>query len=480
MMAAATTCADDGVRDRLPLPRFARPVGILGLARTGAAARAALLAAGNRVRVHDDRAVVLKDLPTAERLALAAIAELDRLLVSPGVPVRGEATHPFVQAARAAHVPVIGDLDLFAQAAERLPAHHVIGITGTNGKSTTTALIAHLVTTAGRPSVAAGNIGRPILALAPLAAGGVYVFELSSFQLDLVGDEAALDVAVLLNITPDHLDRHGEMASYVAAKRRIVDLARRRAGRIVLSLESAVTRRLQDELTGADVLAVGIASRRPVAVAVTEEGRLVDHAFEGGREIGALAPLARLQGRHNWENAAAAYTAARLVGLDADQAWTGLTTFPGLAHRQELVARIAGVSFVNDSKATNLEAAARALAAFHRVHWLAGGRAKSADFAPVRPYLGHVRAAWLFGECAPLFAAALDDDVPTRRYETLAEAVEAATAAAEPGDVVLLSPGAASFDRYRDFEERGEDFRRLVEERAARRQKTKSEEGRES
>ncbi len=482
MMAAAATCADEGLRDRLPLPRFARPVGILGLARTGAAARAALRAAGNRVLVHDDRAEVLADIPVAERLQPAAVGGLDRLLVSPGVPLRGPAAHPLVRAARAAHVPIIGDLDLFAQAAEQLRAHHLVGITGTNGKSTTTALLAHVVAAAGRPSVAAGNIGRPILSLAPLAAGGVYVFELSSFQLDLAGEEAALDVAALLNITPDHLDRHGDMAAYVAAKRRIVDLARRRTGHVVLSLESAVTRRLHDDLAGADVLAVGIAPMRPVAVAVTEEGRLVDHAFEGGREIGDLAPLVRLRGRHNWENAAAAYALARLVGLDADEAWGGLTSFPGLAHRQELVAEIAGVSFINDSKATNLEAAARALAAFRRIHWLAGGRAKSADLAPVQPYLSHVRAAWLFGECAPLFADALGGQLPTRECGSLAEALEAAAAAAEPGDVVLLSPGAASFDRYRDFAERGEDFRRLVHERAARQeeQEEKSRGGRES
>ncbi|RMF75645.1 MAG: UDP-N-acetylmuramoyl-L-alanine--D-glutamate ligase, partial [Alphaproteobacteria bacterium] len=357
MMAAAVKCADNGSREWLPLPRFARPIGIVGLARTGAAARAALLAAGNRLLVHDDRAEAMRNIPPGERLQPRAVAGLDRLLVSPGVPIHGRSTHPLVAAARAAGVPIIGDLDLFCLATSRLPAHHLVGITGTNGKSTTTALLAHIVATAGRASVAAGNIGRPILALEPLRPGGVYVFELSSFQLDLTGREAALDVAVLLNITPDHLDRHGDMSAYVAAKRRIVDLARRRRGRIVLSLESAVTRHLHEELAGEDVLAIGIASDRPVAVAVTQEGRLLDHAFEGGREIGTLAPLLRLQGRHNWENAAAAYAAARLVGLSAEQAWAGLVSFPGLAHRQELVARIAGVAFVNDSKATNLEAA---------------------------------------------------------------------------------------------------------------------------
>ncbi len=480
MMTAAMTCADDGLARPLPLPRLARPVGILGLARTGAAARAALLAAGNRVLVHDDRADVLTEIPETERLRRESIIDLDRLLVSPGVPIHGAATHALVRAARAVSVPIVGDLDLFALAARRLPAHHLIGITGTNGKSTTTALVAHLITAAGRPSVAAGNIGRPILSLAPLAAGGVYVFELSSFQLDLAGDDAALDVAALLNITPDHLDRHGTMEAYVAAKRRILDFARRRGGHIVLSLESAVTRRLHDELTGDDVLAVGITPDRPVAVAVTENGRLLDHAFEGGGEIGDLALLDRLRGRHNWENAAVAYAAARLVGLSAEQAWAGLTTFPGLAHRQELVARIGGVSFVNDSKATNLEAAARALAAFRRVHWLAGGRAKSADFTPVGPYLDHVRAAWLFGECAPLFAEALGARLPSRQFASLAEALAAAVAEAEPGDVVLLSPGAASFDRYRDFAERGEDFRRLVRELAVRRKQEESGGGRES
>ncbi|GIX16868.1 MAG: UDP-N-acetylmuramoylalanine--D-glutamate ligase [Rhodothalassiaceae bacterium] len=462
MMAAVAEGPEEMAAGGLPLPHFARPVGILGLARTGRAARAALLAVGNRVLVHDDRAEALADIPGDERLAEEAVAGLARLLVSPGVPITGPNAHPLAVRAREAGVPIIGDLDLFTLAEPGLAAHRTVGITGTNGKSTTTALVAHVVEAAGRPAAAAGNIGRPILSLAPLEAGGVYVFELSSFQLDLAGPDAALDVGVLLNITPDHLDRHGGMAAYVAAKRRIADLARRRGGRIVLSLESAVTRTLAEELAGSDLITIAVAPDRPVAVEVTVEGRLVDHAFEAGRIVGDLSRLVRLRGRHNWENAAAAYAAARLVGLSVEEAFAGIESFPGLAHRQELVAEIAGVTFVNDSKATNLDAAARALAAFQRIHWLAGGRAKSTDLTALEPLLGQVRAAWLFGECAGDFAAALAGRVPCRRFAKLKEAVEAAAAAAEAGEVVLLSPGAASFDQYRDFEERGEDFRRIV------------------
>ncbi|RMF13493.1 MAG: UDP-N-acetylmuramoyl-L-alanine--D-glutamate ligase [Alphaproteobacteria bacterium] len=447
----------------IPMPHFERPIGILGLARTGRAALAALLAAGNEVLVHDDR---VSCGPTDAGAPLAPALEADRplagIVVSPGVPIEGARAHPLVRLARKRGVALFGDLDLFARARTGLATHLAIGITGTNGKSTTSALLAHLLAAADRPVALGGNIGVPICSLDPLGEGGVYVFELSSYQLALSDPATRLDIGVVLNITPDHLERHGTMDAYLAAKARLLEMSAAAGGKAVVSLESEASRALARRFAGEHVVPVAVGSRAAGGVWTDEEGRLVDERFEAGRIVASLGGLERLRGDHNRENAAAAYATARLAGLDAEAAVSGLATFPGLAHRQEWLGTLGNVTFVNDSKATNIEAAARALAAFEGIHWLAGGRAKSLDVAAAEPFLGHVRAAWLFGECARELAARLAERIPVRVFATLEEATRAAAAAAGPGETVLLSPGAASFDAYRDFEERGEDFRRTV------------------
>ncbi len=408
---------------------------VYGLARTGKAVIAALVASGADVIAWDDKpearagcAVPLVDLHSADLAGLAA------LVVSPGVPLR---THPLTQRAAAAGVPIIGDIELFAQARAELPAHRVVGITGTNGKSTTTALIHHLLDHAGVPARLGGNIGLPIMAQDPLPAGGVYVLELSSYQLDLTFS-LDCDVAVLLNITPDHLDRHGDMTGYASAKERLFTLQRPGQTAVIAT---------EDDYTRA------IAARVPA--------RLVAVATA---DIGAeQAGWPSLQGPHNAQNAAAAIAAVRALGLSDAAIAAGLASYPGLAHRMECVRELGGVLFVNDSKATNPTSTAPALAAFPRIHWIAGGLAKTAELDACLPQLGHVAAAYLIGEAAPVFAQILASHVPVVRAGTLDAAVRAAAAAAQPGDTVLLSPACASFDQFSDFEARGRAFVSLVE-----------------
>lgn len=411
-----------------------RSWGVYGLARSGRACVAALTASGGDVLAWDDSAaaraaagVALTDLNHADLEALEA------LVTSPGVPH----SVPLLVRARDAGCPVIGDIELFAQARAELPPHRVVGITGTNGKSTTTALIHHIVASAGVPARLGGNIGLPILGQDPLPAGGVYVLELSSFQIDLT-QSLDCDVAVLLNITPDHLDRHGTMDAYAAAKARLFDM--QSPGRVaVIATEDDYTR----------------------AIAARTNGRLV--AVAAAEAAAGQPGWPALQGPHNAQNAAAAIAACRALGLAEDAIAAGLASYPGLPHRMERVRTRAGVLYVNDSKATNPTSTAPALAAFPAIHWIAGGLAKTGELDAALPHLGNVRAAYLIGEAAPLFGRLLDGKLPVVQAGTLAAAVAAAAAAARPGEVVLLSPACASFDQFKDYEARGEAFRAAVE-----------------
>jgi UDP-N-acetylmuramoylalanine--D-glutamate ligase len=407
--------------------------GVFGLARSGAATVAALRASGAHTLNWDDgaaaRAAFAGDLTD---LHARDLGQLDALVVSPGVPH----TAPLFQKALAAGVPVIGDIELFAQARPGLPPHRVVGITGTNGKSTVTALVHHLLVSAGRVATTGGNIGLPILAQEPLAAGGVYVLELSSYQLELTFG-LACDVAILLNITPDHLERHGSMAAYAAAKARLFAMQAPGAAAIVGAHAEA-----QFQLLAA--------AADPVVTIIEDI------------DAGNQADWPALQGPHNLQNARAAVAACRALGLTDAEIAAGLKTYAGLPHRMERVATKAGVLFVNDSKATNPESAAPALAAFPRTHWIAGGKAKGTDLDAVLPHLGKVIAAYLIGEAAPVFAPILAPHLPVSLAGTLDRAVAAAAAAAQPGDTVLLSPACASFDQFRDFEARGDAFRELV------------------
>ncbi|MBU6165163.1 MAG: UDP-N-acetylmuramoyl-L-alanine--D-glutamate ligase [Alphaproteobacteria bacterium] len=419
-------------------PAFARQRwGVLGLARTGRAVAAALAASGGTVAGWDDgdaaRAAFdgpLLDLNSADLSGFAGI------IVSPGVPH----TAPIFAHAAAHGVPVMGDTELFARALPHLPPCRVVGITGTNGKSTTTALLHHLLATAGVPAAMGGNIGLPIMAQDPLPAGGVWVLELSSYQLDIT-HSLACDIAILTNITPDHLERHGSMAGYAAAKARLFAMQKPGATAIVGRAAQAQYR-----------VAAG-----PAAVQAIEDVVLP----------GDQAGWPSLQGPHNLENARAAVAAARALGLDDAGIARGLASYQALAHRMEPVGERRGLLWVNDSKATNPDSTAPALAAFNRIHWIAGGRPKldaagRADLAAVLPNLGHVAHAWLIGEAAAAFAAQLAGRVPATMAGTLDAAVAGILATAEAGDVVLFSPAAASFDQYRDFEARGAAFRAVV------------------
>ncbi len=373
-----------------------------------------------------------KDLILADPLTLD-LATFDAVVVSPGVPLN---THPLAERARAAGTPIIGDIELFAQARAELPDHRVVGITGTNGKSTVTALVDHLCRTAGVPSLAAGNIGEPILTTDPLPVGGVYVLELSSYQIDLTTG-LDCDVAVLLNVTPDHLDRYPDFDAYAAAKARL--FAMQSPGHIaVIALSDATS----------------------VAIAEGVRGKL--------RRVapGVCLDQSRwpaLGGPHNAVNALCAIEVARALGLPEAAIDAGLESFGGLPHRLERVRTCDGVLYVNDSKATNPEAAAPALAALDRIHWIVGGQAKRPDLDPCRARFGHVLRAYTIGEAGALFADLLEGEVPVSRSGTLDAAVAEAAERAIGGETVLLSPACASFDQFADFAERGERFRQLVE-----------------
>jgi len=409
---------------------------VLGLARSGLATVRALVASGAHVTAWDAkeeaRAQAPSEVTLADPLAID-LAGFDGMVVSPGVSIN---RHPIADHARKAGVPIIGDIELFALARAELPAHRVVGITGTNGKSTTTALIHHILETAGIPSRLGGNIGLPILSQEALPEGGVYVLELSSYQIDLTRS-LACDVAVLTNITPDHLDRYDGFADYAAAKERL------------FTLQHA------DQTA---VIATGDDPSRMIASRVAH--RLVRVS---AHDIADQTLWPSLQGPHNAQNVACAKAVARALGVDDEAIEAGLRSYPGLAHRMERVRERAGVLFVNDSKATNPTSTAPALAAYPVVHWILGGQAKADDLDACAPHFGHVKAAYTIGEAASMFAALLKPHVVVTQVDTLNAAVEAAARAALPGETVLLSPACASFDQFRDFEARGDAFRALVE-----------------
>jgi UDP-N-acetylmuramoylalanine--D-glutamate ligase len=448
----------------LPPGRYA----VLGLGLSGAATCRALLAAGHPVAAWDDNEAVRAPLE-ADGVPIADLGRADfsgfrALVLSPGIPHTFPAPHPVVARARAAGVRVIGDGELLACAC---PEATFVGITGTNGKSTTTALLGHILAAAGHRVEVGGNLGTPMLALAPLAADGVYVLEMSSYQLELT-PSLVFNFSTLLNISPDHLNRHGGLDGYVDAKRLILRGNRPRAA-AVIGVDDALSRRIADDvaIAGSRRL-LRISANRAVENGVfAKDGILIDAIDGTPRPVADLALASALPGRHNAQNAAAAYANARLLGVPAEVAVAAILSFPGLPHRQERIAEINGVTYVNDSKATNADAAIRALACYRPIYWIVGGRPKEDGLAGVEPFLERVRAAFLIGEAEEAFARALDGKVTIHRCGTLSRAVAAARAAAEaealPGAVVLLSPACASFDQFRNFEERGEAFRALVE-----------------
>ncbi len=441
-------------------------VAVLGLGKSGLAAAHALARSGAEVLAWDDdagrRDAAAGDGIRFTDLAAADFADIPTLVLSPGIPHTHPAPHPVAERARHAGSDIICDVELLLRAARDA---RTIAITGTNGKSTTTALVGHLLDDGTRPVAIGGNLGTPAIALAPLGTDGIYVLELSSYQLELISP-AAFDVAVLLNISPDHLDRHGGMDGYIAAKTRI--FAGQKPGQTaVIGTDDAPSLDICERLAaGGDRIVVPISATEPRDGGVyVQNGWLIDaRSGEPVRRF-EMARAETLPGSHNGQNAAAAFAAASaLTGGDALA--SRIAGFPGLAHRLELIAAIDGIRYVNDSKATNAAAAARALASYDTIYWIAGGRAKEGGIASLTGYFDRIRHAFLIGEAADAFAATLDGRVATTLSGTLDAAVAAAAeqvrADGASNAVVLLSPACASFDQFSDFEARGDAFRRAV------------------
>jgi UDP-N-acetylmuramoylalanine--D-glutamate ligase len=444
---------------RFPANLFAgRRYAVVGLGRAGIATLRALTALGAIVTGWDD-APFAREAAEREGFIISdptpEIGDLDALILSPGIPHLLPVPHRIAAAARAAGRPILTDAELLFQAVRRAGSQaKFVGITGTNGKSTTTALLAHILTQAGRPCAAGANLGPAALSLPLLGDGGVYVLEMSSYMLERLAT-LRFDAAAMLNLSPDHLDRHGDMAGYIAAKRQI--FARQLAGdTAVLGIDDADT--------------VAMAATVPHAVRISGHSP-ADFWCDGtllGDAAGVIVDMIQapaLPGPHNAQNAAAAAALALAVGVARDKIAAGIVSFPGLAHRQELVATLEGVRYVNDSKATNADAAARALACYEHLVWIAGGIAKSGGIESLAGFFPRVRKALLIGRDGNAFASILArHGVPHEVVDTLDRAVPAARLAARETDapVVLLSPACASFDQFSGFEARGNRFRELV------------------
>ncbi|HLN24028.1 MAG TPA: UDP-N-acetylmuramoyl-L-alanine--D-glutamate ligase [Patescibacteria group bacterium] len=444
-----------------------KTVAVMGLGKSGTSAATVLQNSGATVWAWDDKAET-RDAAAAAGLTIvdlttADLTEVALVLWSPGIPHTHPQPHPVATRARALGKKLVCDIELLALAC---PSAHFIGITGTNGKSTTTTLIGHILTKAGRKVAIGGNLGIPALDLPPLGTDGTYVLELSSYQLELI-DQAAFDVALLLNITPDHLGRHGGMDGYIAAKAGL--FGRLRPGGIaVIGIDDAPSRSVIEHLRNASgEYAIAISTETQVMGGVCAvEGILVDDCDGQATPIINLRGIASLPGRHNWQNACAAYAAARASDVDIEAICKGLSTYPGLAHRQELVGVIDGVRYVNDSKATNADACEKAMVCYDDIYWIIGGQPKEGGIASLDYLYPRIRRAFLIGDATEDFAASLQGKAPFERCGTLdvavARARETAVAERRPGAVVLLSPACASWDQFKSFEHRGDVFRALV------------------
>lgn len=449
-----------------------RIVAVFGLGQSGMAAARALSESGALVLAWDD-SDERRTRAVEAGLVLANFYarewhDVSMLVLSPGVPLTHPDPHAIVKLARASGVQIIGDIELFQRAlsASRAPARFV-AVTGTNGKSTTTALIGHMIRCCGQVAAVGGNIGKSVLELEAPRANMVYAIEVSSYQIDLA-PSLAPDIGILLNITPDHIDRHGSFDHYSEVKARL--FSHLKAGdTAIIGVDDAPSMDICTRISAARAskvvpVSVGKALGRGVYAI---DGVLYDSLDAQTVRVGDLKPLKRLAGAHNWQNAAAAYAAGRALGYVRDQILASFESFSGLAHRMEIVAEWGGVTFVNDSKATNADAASKALGAFDNIYWIAGGRAKEGGIASLEAFFPRVRCAYLIGEAAAEFSHTLEGKVAYRQCKTLDAAIAQAQHDAmdashfDPG-VVLLSPACASFDQFENFEQRGDAFRRTV------------------
>lgn len=446
-----------------------KKVAVFGLGLTGVGTAKALAAGGAEVFAWDDTdasrkaaqaaGVTIADLRKADWSSFAAF------ILAPGVPLTHPEPHWTVQAAQAAGVEIIGDTELFCRQRRAVGSRSKIAaITGTNGKSTTTALAAHLLEAAGRRVAMGGNIGKAILELEPFADDVNYVIEYSSYQIDLTPTFDAT-AACLLNITPDHIDRHGTLEHYAEVKARIFD----RMGAddtAIVSVDDEICAGIAANYKGAARVR-RISCREPVADGVyAKDATLIEVVNGEAQPPVSIAGIGNLRGVHNWQNAAAAYALTRALGLTREEIADGMKTFPGLAHRMEEVGRLGGILFINDSKATNADATEKALASFENIYWILGGLSKAGGIAGLERFYPRIRRAYLIGQAAPDFARHLGDDLPHEMCGTLDVAVKSATrdalAAGEKEAVVLLSPACASFGQFPNFGARGDMFRDLA------------------
>jgi UDP-N-acetylmuramoylalanine--D-glutamate ligase len=496
-------------------PRFKdKTVFILGLGKSGCSTARALYQAGANVLVWDDQEKTRK-ARAAEGIPLANLdalkwKEVDYFVLSPGIPHRYPAPHPLAAQAQEAGLSPINDLELLYQSQ---PQACYMGITGTNGKSTTTSLIAHILKEVGKPVEVGGNLGIPVMDLKPLPPEGTYVLEVSSYQLE-TAPSLHFNISILLNITPDHLDRHGGFEGYVQSKRLLFQNATVQ-DTLVISVDDEPCRKIYEELkASSQVQLIPISVERVLSEGIyvkdgllyeTQIGKLDKHTHstchprEGGDpkqssgsdqyvmdsrfrgndniindvekdSIFDLNSLEHLRGKHNWQNVAAAYGALRVRGLEPQQVMPGITSFPGLAHRQEIIALHKNVLFVNDSKATNAEAVEKVFNSYPEasIYWLLGGRSKEGGIASLTPYFSKIQHGFIFGEATDLFAETLKGHVPYTLCASLEEAVYKAAALAfkekKDSPMVLLSPACASFDQFKDFEARGHAFCQAVQD----------------
>ncbi|WP_026619084.1 UDP-N-acetylmuramoylalanine--D-glutamate ligase [Ensifer sp. WSM1721] len=448
----------------IPVTTFkGKKVGLFGLGGSGLATAQALVAGGADVTAWDDNPDSVAKA-TAAGIATADLRHVDwdgfaAFVLSPGVPLTHPKPHWSVDLARQASVEIVGDIELFVRERRaHAPDCPFVAITGTNGKSTTTALIAHILKTTGRDTQLGGNIGTAVLTLDPPKAGRFYVVECSSYQIDLA---PTLDptAGILLNLTPDHLDRHGTMQHYADIKERLVAGSRT----AVVGVDDSYSSLIADRVERAGTKVVRISRRHPLTEGIYAEGSLLMRA-QGGTSspFTDLSGIQTLRGGHNAQNAAAAIAACLAVGVSDKEIVDGLRTFPGLKHRMQPVARKGEIVFVNDSKATNADAAAPALSSYDRIYWIAGGLPKEGGIASLTPFFPKIVKAYLIGEAAPAFAATLGEAVPYEISGTLEKAVAHAAADAardmEGPAAVMLSPACASFDQYKNFEVRGDAF----------------------
>ena len=440
---------------------------VFGLGASGISAAKALIAGGADVVAWDDGEKG-REKAAAEKLPLLDLksadwSKFDALVLAPGVPLTHPQPHWTVEAAHAHKVPVIGDVELFAIERETLaPDAPFVAITGTNGKSTTTALTAHILASAGKDVQVGGNLGTPILALQPPRRNRYHVVELSSYQVELM-PSLKPTVGIMLNLTPDHLDRHATMERYAAIKFAVPD----RAQFPIIGVDDDYSRAMADAITakGRKVIPISVTQIVPYGY-VAGQSHIYRTADKEAEEVADLTGIGSLRGVHNAQNAMAAFAACSALGLDDEAIRKGLRSFPGLAHRMEEIGRKGKVLFVNDSKATNADSTAKALASFNDIFWIAGGLPKAGGIAGLAEFFPRIRKAYLIGEAAADFAKTLDGKIAYDMAGTLDKAValaaqDAASDAAEP--VVLLSPACASFDQFQNFEARGNAFRKLVQ-----------------